>query len=72
MVNLSIASSCFVFDAAFRERRSYPGDHHVCGAKPFHHRNTFDNNFIFFPYVSTVIKLSGRTSLNILEDVVNK
>ena len=53
----------FVFDAAFRERRSCSGDHHIRRVKPIHHRNTFDNNLIFFPYVSTVIKRSAENIL---------
>ena len=50
----------FVFDAAFRERRSCSGDHHLRRVKPIHHRDTFDNNLIFFPHVSTVIKRSAE------------
>ena len=53
----------FVFDAAFRERRSCSGDHHLRKVKPIHHRNTFDNNLIFFPHVSTVIKRSVENIL---------
>ena len=53
----------FVFDAAFRERRSCSGDHHIRRVKPIHHRNTFDNNLIFFPHVSTVIKRSAENIL---------
>ena len=53
----------FVFDAAFRERRSCSGDHHIRRVKPIHHRDTFDNNLIFFPHVSTVIKRSAENIL---------
>ena len=55
-----LSSFSFVFHAAFRERRSCSGDHHLCRVKPIHHRNTFDNNLIFFPHVSTVIKRSAE------------
>ena len=55
-----LPSFSFVFDAAFRERRSCSGDHHIRRVKPIHHRNTFDNNLIFFPHVSTVIKRSAE------------
>ena len=58
-----LPSFSFVFDAAFRERRSCSGDHHIRRVKPIHHRNTFDNNLIFFPHVSTVIKRSAENIL---------
>ena len=58
-----LPSFSFVFDAAFRERRSCSGDHHLRKVKPIHHRNTFDNNLIFFPHVSTVIKRSVENIL---------
>ena len=58
-----LPSFSFVFDAAFRERRSCSGDHHIRRVKPIHHRNTFDNNLIFFPHVSFVIKRSAENIL---------
>ena len=67
-----LPSFSFVFDAAFRERRSCSGDHHIRRVKPIHHRNTFDNNLIFFPHVSTVIKRSAENILKYRRRCIEK
>ena len=47
------------FATALLQGRNYPGDHHICGIMPFHRRNSFDNNFVFFPHGSAISNQSA-------------
>ena len=47
--------SIFTFSTALQEGRYYSGDNHIRRIKPFHRRNTFDHNAVFFSHVSILL-----------------